>query len=96
LRAFIPISDPIILVANDDGVVAQVEQARLLGQLLFMLLALAQIHDRGLVKPRSVSRCRSNRRTNKKRRNPLALSRLQRQLRLHPLVGSAAIKQMPQ
>ena len=39
-RPFIPISNPIVRIANDDRIVAQIEQPRLLGQLLFVTLAL--------------------------------------------------------
>ena len=39
-RPFVPISNPIVYIANDDRIVAQIEQPRLLGQLLFVTLTL--------------------------------------------------------
>ena len=39
-RPFIPISNPIVYIANDDRIVAQIQQSRLVGQLLFVAPAL--------------------------------------------------------
>ena len=39
-RPFVPVSNPIVYIANDDRIVAQIQQSRLLGQLLFVALAL--------------------------------------------------------
>ena len=39
-RPFVPVSNPIVYIANDDRIVAQIKQPRLLGQLLFVTLAL--------------------------------------------------------
>ena len=53
-RPFVPVGDPIVFVANDDGVSAQIQQPRLLGQLSFMVFAFAQIQDGSLVEQRAV------------------------------------------
>ena len=61
--ASVPINDPIICVPNEDGVIGQIEQARLFGELLFVAFALAQIDNGGLKEQRAVSRRRSDWRT---------------------------------
>ena len=38
-RPFVPVGDPFVSVANDDGIVAQIEKPRLLAKLLFVTLA---------------------------------------------------------
>ena len=62
-RPFVPVGDPIVFVANNDGVVGQIQQARLFGELLFVAFALAQIDNGGLKEQRAVSRRRSDWRT---------------------------------
>ena len=39
-RPFVPITNPIVYIANDYRIVAQIKQPRLLGQSLFVTLAL--------------------------------------------------------
>ena len=57
----VPVSDPVVVVANDDGIVGQIQQARLLGELLFVALALAQIDDGGLVEQGAICYRRGDR-----------------------------------
>ena len=74
---FVPIRNSIVCIANDDRIVAQIQQPRLLGQLLFVTFALRQIDDGGLVEQSAISRGRGNLRTQKLHWDPLAFSRFQ-------------------
>ena len=75
-RAFVPVSDPVVFVANNDGIFAQIQQPRLLGQTLFVALALGQIDDGGLIEQGAISRRRSDRCAAEQRRNAFTFSRL--------------------
>ena len=59
--ACVPVSDSVVCVANDDGVVGQIQQARLLGELLFVALAFAQINDGSLVEQGAICYRRADR-----------------------------------
>src|SRR6266404_3853764 len=48
--ALVPVSDPVLYVTNDDGVVAQVQQSRLFGEPFFLVLAFSKIDNRRLIR----------------------------------------------
>src|SRR5206468_12100441 len=75
-RSFVPVGNPVVRVANEDGIVAQIQQARLLRELLFVALALAQIDNGGLKEQGAISCRRGDRRTQKLRRDQFAFSGL--------------------